>query len=317
MRKITTSIYVQPQATSHILMVRPARFSGNTETMHSNEFQQPDKDLSTTGLHSKVLEEFDHFSARLNLKKLDLIIADDTPEPVKPDALFPNNWVSFHQSGKVVLYPMMAENRRIERRIDIIDRLRKEYQVEEIVDLSYFEKEGKFLEGTGSMVLDRRFKIAYACLSPRTHPEVLQAFSDAMGYEVVSFRAEGTSGKPIYHTNVMMSVGDIFAVVCLEAIPDLDERHLLRSVLEETSKFIIEISFEQMNKFAGNILMVRDKDGFRQIVMSSQAYYSLNDSQRECLEEYGEIIHTDLSLIEQYGGGSARCMLAEIHLPRR
>lgn len=317
MRKITTSVYLQPQSTSQILMVRPLHFSGNPETMNSNEFQQPDADLNSAVLQKKVLDEFDHFSAQLNLKQLDLVIAEDTPDPVKPDALFPNNWVSFHQSGKVVLYPMMAPNRRSERRRDIIEKLNEEFQVEEIIDLSHFEEEGKFLEGTGSMVLDRRYKIAYACLSPRTHPEVLKAFADVMGYEVVSFYAEGSSGKPIYHTNVMMSVGDIFAVVCLEAIPDLDERHLLRSVLEETSKFVIEITLEQMNKFAGNILMLRTREGHRQIVMSSQAYYSLTAYQRESLEEYGEIIHADLSIIEQYGGGSARCMLAEIHLPRR
>lgn len=317
MRKITTSIHVQPQGTSQILMVRPAGFTGNLETMESNEFQQPTDEVIQHLLQEKVLEEFDQFSTHLRLKQLDIVIAEDTPQPQKPDALFPNNWVSFHQSGKVVLYPMMASNRRLERRKEIIDLLNKEYKVEEIIDLSYFEEQGKFLEGTGSMVFDRRYKIAYACLSPRTHPDVLQAFSDAMGYEIISFNAVGSSGQPIYHTNVMMCVGDTFAVVCLEAIPDLDERHRLRSILEETSKFIVEITIDQMNSFAGNMLMVRSKDDYRQLIMSSQAYYSLTLSQRASLEEYGEIIHADLSLIEKYGGGSARCMLAEIHLPRR
>lgn len=317
MRKINTSIHVQPQATSQLLMVRPARFSGNPETQDSNEFQQHKDGVVQHLLQEKVLEEFDQFVARLHLKELNIVVVEDTAEPEKPDALFPNNWVSFHQSGKVVLYPMMAHNRRAERRRDIIDMLNKSYQVEEIIDLSYFEEQGKYLEGTGSMVLDRRYKIAYACLSPRTHPEVLQAFSEAMDYEVISFHATGRSGMPIYHTNVMMCVGDTFAIVCLEAVNDPDEKYLLRSVLEETSKFIIEISLEQMDSFAGNVLMVRSKDDRRQIVMSSRAYYALTPAQMASLEEYGEIIHVDLSLIEQYGGGSARCMLTEIHLPAR
>lgn len=318
MRVITSSAQIQPQSTNRIMMIRPVRFGFNEETAASNEFQQESFAEKTRDTAQQVArQEFDLMIDQLRKAGLELHIFDDTDDVERPDAVFSNNWVSFHQSGKVVLYPMMAENRRLERRADIIDKLRSNFKVEEIIDLTGFEAEGKFLEGTGSMVFDRRYKIAYACLSPRTHPEVLNAFADALGYEVISFSAFDEHDKPIYHTNVLMCIGDIFAVVCLEAIKDPDERFMVRSVLEETNKYIIEISLEQVRHFAGNMLMVRNNKSDKFLIMSTQAYDSLTAKQREMLSDYARLLHTDLSVIEGNGGGSARCMMTEIHLPVR
>ena len=299
-------------------MIRPLQFGFNKETAESNEFQQADFARNTAhDVQEKAIEEFDMLISQMKKAGIDVHVFEDNDEQVRPDAVFSNNWVSFHQSGKVVLYPMMAENRRVERRIDIIERLEKDFKVEEIIDLTYFEKQGKFLEGTGSMVLDRRYKIAYACLSPRTHPEVLNAFAEALNYETVVFSASDENDKPIYHTNVLMCVGDIFAVVCLEAIKDPDERQLVRSTLEDSNKYIVEISLAQMRHFAGNMLMVRNSRQNKFLIMSTQAYESLSKKQREILNDYASIFHSDLSVIEGNGGGSARCMMTEIHLPLR
>jgi hypothetical protein len=316
MRPITTSIHTQPQSTARIMMIRPAGFGFNSETAASNEFQQK-ASADANATQEKAREEFDLMISQLSLTGLDLHIFEDSDEVYRPDAVFSNNWVSFHQSGKVVLYPMMAENRRAERRLDIIESLNKDFLVEEIIDLTHFEKEGKYLEGTGSMVLDRRYKIAYACLSPRTHPEVLDAFAEALGYEVVTFSASDENDKAIYHTNVLMCVGDIFAVVCLEAIKNPDERQKVRTMLEETSKYIVEISLDQVRHFAGNMLMVRNLKGNKFLMMSTQAYEALTDKQHKILSDYARIIHSDLAVIERNGGGSARCMMTEIHLPLR
>lgn len=318
MRTITSTAQIQPQSTAQIMMIRPAQFGFNAETAASNEFQ--DASLQGTDEHEVqklAQEEFDLMVSQMEKTGVNVHIFEDNEDLHRPDAVFSNNWVSFHQSGKVVLYPMMAENRRNERRRDIIEELKKNYKVEEIIDLTFFEKEGKFLEGTGSMVLDRRYKIAYACLSPRTHPDVLNAFADALGYELVMFSASDENDKAIYHTNVIMCVGDIFAIVCLEAIKDPDERFLVRSTLEETNKYVVEISLEQVHHFAGNMLMIRNRDQDKFLVMSTQAYESLTKTQREILNDYARIIHSDLSVIEHHGGGSARCMMTEIHLPKK
>jgi hypothetical protein len=318
MRVITSSAQIQPQSTCRIMMIRPVRFGFNEETAGSNEFQQESFAQQTRDIAQETArEEFDLMIDQLNKAGMELHVFDDTDEVDRPDAIFSNNWVSFHQSGKVVLYPMMAENRRLERRRDIIESLAGDFKVEEIIDLTYFEEQGKFLEGTGSMVFDRRYKIAYACLSPRTHREVLDAFADALGYEIITFSASDEHDKPIYHTNVLMCIGDIFAVVCLEAIKDPDERLMIRSVLEETHKDIIEISLEQMRHFAGNMLMVRNSKADKFLVMSTQAYDSLTNLQKNRLSDYARVLHTDLAVIEGNGGGSARCMMTEIHLPVR
>lgn len=318
MRVITSSAQIQPQSTSRIMMIRPIRFGFNEETAASNDFQRESFAEQTKGTAQQTArEEFELMIDQLQKAGVELHIFDDTGEVDRPDAVFSNNWVSFHQSGKVVLYPMMAENRRLERRIDIIDALAGNFNVEEVIDLTHFEAQGKFLEGTGSMVFDRRYKIAYACLSPRTHREVLDAFAQALGYEIIAFSASDENDKPIYHTNVLMCIGDIFAVVCLEAIKDPDERQMVRSVLEETHKDVIEISLEQMRHFAGNMLMVRNRKGDKFLVMSTQAYESLTPRQKDLLDDYARLLHTDLSVIEGNGGGSARCMMTEIHLPVR
>lgn len=314
MRKIRTSTTVQPQSTARQFMIRPAGFSFNRETRPTNAFQH------SAGLPADLSgvarDEFDRMADHLVSAGVEVTVFEDINGLETPDAVFPNNWISLHQSGKVVLYPMMAPNRRKERRPDIIDSLREKFHVEDIIDLTHFENEGKYLEGTGSMVLDRRYKIAYAAISPRTHPEPLQAFSEALGYEIVQFHASDKNNVPIYHTNVMMCVGDSFAVVCLEALKNEDERHNLRSVLEETEKFVIEISLDQVAAFAGNMLLVRNNAGQKMMVMSTSAFESLTAQQKMMLEEFtSRLVYVDIPAIEATGGGSARCMLAEIHLP--
>jgi hypothetical protein len=312
------SYKTQPQATSHILMVRPANFGFNPQTADSNAFQDVKLAAQTKDIAQEdARKEFDNMASQLQAAGIDITVVEDTLLPYTPDAIFPNNWVSFHQSGKVVLYPMQAENRRLERRMDIIDDLRTKYHVEEIIDLTSFENEGKFLEGTGSMVLDRRYKIAYACRSPRTNPDVLVAFSKRMGYEIVAFEATDSFGKAVYHTNVVMCVGDNFATVCLAAIKDPDQRLAVRTRLIETGKQIIEISLDQMGHFAGNMLLVNNKRGEKILVMSTRAFESLTTQQRNALDDYAQLMHFDLSMIEGNGGGSARCMMAEIHLPQK
>ncbi len=314
MRTIRPSLQQHPQSTHHILMVRPGSFAFNDQTAPSNTFQSAGTG-SAADIHRRALTEFDNMTEILRAAGVDVLVFEDTPDPPKPDAVFPNNWISFHHDGKVVLYPMMAENRRAERRRDVIGKLSESFHVEEIIDLSAYEKEGKFLEGTGSMVLDRMQRIAYACLSPRTHPEVLKVFGDRLGYEMVSFRAADSRGVPLYHTNVVMCIGDGFAVVCLDAVADADERQELRLSLENTGKYIVEISADQLNSFAGNMLLAENRQGQKLLVMSSGAYESLSLSQRDALDDFARLLPVELDTIESNGGGSARCMMAEIHLP--
>lgn len=309
---------MRSQTTSNLLMIRPVNFGFNQETAESNAFQnakfgEQNKDKS----QQIALKEFDEMVNHLRKVGVNIIVIDDTSEPYTPDSIFPNNWVSFHGNGSVITYPMQAENRRLERREDIIEKISESFYINRRIDLSGFESENKFLEGTGSMVLDRKYKIAYACLSPRTQAEVLKEFSIQMNYEIIAFNAVDSAGKQIYHTNVLMCIGDMFAVICLEAIPDLDERLLVRNALEQSGKRIIDISLEQMNQFAGNMLEVKSQKGEKILVMSSSAYYSLEPKQLEILNEYSSIYHFDLSMIEGNGGGSARCMIAEIHLPMK
>lgn len=310
---------MQSQTTNNILMIRPVNFRYNLETAESNKFQSEEAiRLNELETQKAAEAEFDAMVDQLQLAGVNVLVYDDIAEPFTPDSVFPNNWVSFHFSGKVVLYPMMAPNRRAERRMDIIEDLQKKYHVDVILDFSHFEKQGKYLEGTGSLVLDRMNRIAYACISQRTNEEVLKAWEKQMnGYQIVKFKADDENGNPIYHTNVMMCIGHTFAVVCLDAITDLDERLMVRETLEKTNKYIIEISFEQMNNFAGNMLLVKKHNGLLLLVMSSAAYRSLSKKQVQLLNEFAEIMHIDLGMIEQCGGGSARCMMAEIHLPEK
>lgn len=310
---------MQAQTTSNILMIRPVNFAFNLQTAESNAFQDTDSQaLDVTITQENALREFDVMVSQLRAIGVNVLVYDDTPKPYTPDSIFPNNWVSFHHSGKVCLYPMQAENRRLERRTDIIEELSANYHVEKVIDLTSFEQEGKFLEGTGSLVLDRMHRIAYACISPRTNEEVLSAWEEQMnGYKIVKFRAVDANNKEIYHTNVMMCIGDNFAVVCLQSIADLDERLMVKESLVSTGKNVIEITLEQMNEFAGNMLLITNQKEHRILVMSTRAYDSLATDQKKLLEEYADIAHFDLNIIETCGGGSARCMMAEIHLPEK
>ncbi len=300
------------QTTNHILMIRPVDFKFNTQTAGNNKFQEA---TLQDNVQQQALAEFDGFVAMLRSNGVDVTVIDDTLQPETPDSIFPNNWVSFHEDGSVYLYPMFSENRRLERRKDIIDRIGEKFQLNHVSDLSFFEQQVLFLEGTGSMVLDRQNKIAYACLSVRTDEEVLNNFCMLTGYTPVAFQAVDESRFPIYHTNVMMCIGDQFAVVCFDSIPNLAEKEMVKQSLLATSKELVDITFDQMNHFAGNMLQVKGKDGQSLLVMSEQAYLSLNPEQLATLTQYAKIVHAPLYTIEKNGGGSARCMLAEVHLP--
>ncbi|WP_259069704.1 citrulline utilization hydrolase CtlX [Mucilaginibacter sp. X4EP1] len=301
------------QSTSHILMIRPVSFGFNEETAGSNAFQN--RDAVKNDANERAQLEFDGMVNILRENGVEVTVIDDTPEPHTPDSIFPNNWVSFHDDGNIFLYPMQAENRRLERREDIISQLEDEFAAKQIIDLSRFENEGKFLEGTGSMVLDRENKIAYACISPRTDREVLNLFCEQAGYKAVSFDAVDEHGKAIYHTNVLMCLGSKFAVICMDSIPNPHEKIMVKDSLLSTHKEIIEISFKQMNQFAGNMLEVKNKAGQSLVVMSQNAYNALTDAQKAVLGKFGKLVYADISTIESIGGGSARCMMAEVHLP--
>jgi len=248
---------------------------------------------------------------------VDVIVVDDTREPHTPDSIFPNNWVSFHRDGTLLLYPMYAENRRAERKPHVLEKISSQFRIERKIDLSNYEKEGLFLEGTGSMVLDRDNRIAYACLSPRTNVQVLNDFCRQMNYRPVLFDAVDETGKPIYHTNVMMCVADQYVVICLDSIRKKEQRAATEKAILGAGKKLIPISYSQMNHFAGNMLQVENNEGEKLLIMSSQAFDSLTSHQVQLLTGYNRIIYSGLTTIETNGGGSARCMMAEVHLPEK
>ena len=299
------------QTTSHILMIRPVNFTFNAETAVNNAFQ---KDAGDTGAQRLALDEFNRFVTLLRDHGVDVTVIDDTPDPYTPDSIFPNNWISFHEQGLVCLYPMFAVNRRLERKPAILQQLGQTFRIGQTLDFSSYEQEGLFLEGTGSMVLDRDNKIAYACLSPRTDKGVLLDFCEKTGYTPEVFAAVDSSQRPIYHTNVMMCVADRYIVVCLDSLPAVAERQHLSDTIRSSGKDLIPISLQQMDHFAGNMLQVHNRQGERLLVMSSQAYHSLSPQQIGLLSSYNQILHSPLTTIETNGGGSARCMMAEIHL---
>jgi hypothetical protein len=307
----------ESQLASSVLMIRPKRFQSNPQTAESNAFQT-EPDASPAEQQQAALAEFEGLASTLRDAGIDVLVFDDTAEPHTPDSVFPNNWVSFHADGTVVLYPMEAENRRGERRLDIIERLDAElgFQVREVVDLSPHEADGQFLEGTGSMVLDRVNRIAYACLSSRTHLDVLGDFAQRMDYEVVAFDAVDRDGVPIYHTNVLMNVGEQLAVVCAEAISRDEQRAAVLERLGSTGHEVLLIDFDQLEAFAGNMLELRGADGARLVAMSKRAWDSLDAEQKASFEANGRIAVAGIDDIEDSAGGSVRCMLAEIHLPR-
>ena len=306
------------QTASTVLMVEPIAFGYNAQTAENNYFQVEQKDAD---IQTKALEEFNNFADKLKSKGINVISVKDTLEPHSPDSIFPNNWVSFHNDGKVVLYPMFAPNRRVERRADILEILKDNgFEITEIEDLSHFENQQKFLEGTGSMIFDHDHNIAYGSVSLRLDEELFRQFCQKFGFRPVVFHSYQNAGDqrlPIYHTNVMMCVADKFVVICLDCIDDELEREKVQEVIKSTQKEIIEISEDQMQQFAGNMLQVQNEAGEKFLVMSESAYRSLTAQQISAIEKYCEIIYSDLNTIETNGGGSARCMLAEVFLPKK
>ncbi|MGI9234621.1 MAG: citrulline utilization hydrolase CtlX [Woeseiaceae bacterium] len=307
----------ESQLAERVLMIRPVCFRSNPLTAQSNRFQGK-SGLTAQAQQVAALREFDDLANMLRQAGIDVIVVEDTPSPETPDSIFPNNWISLHGDGRIVLYPMEAENRRTERRMDIVDYLSNEQGlfVTEIVDLSQHEEAGHYLEGTGSMVLDRSNRIAYACLSSRTHLDPLGDFAQRMNYSVVAFDAVDREGVPIYHTNVLMNVGEKIAVICDEAIQNAEQRSAVLRQLHDTDHDVISLNFAQLEAFAGNMLELRNSGGERVVAMSNRAFDALDGQQREKLEANGGVVHACIDEIENSAGGSVRCMLAEVHLPK-
>ena len=303
------------QSTDSMLMIRPGRFYPNPETAADNAFQR-DANCDLGGLTLVARKEFDAAVQTLRAAGVNVHVFEDTAEPEKPDAVFPNNWMSTHHDGRIALFPMYSNLRRRERRKDIVEELRKHYRVTDVIDYSAFEDEGCYLEGTGSLVLDHVNKIAYVSLSNRSNPKVIQRFADDFGHEPVTFTSIGSDGQPIYHTNVMMCIGTDFAMVGLDMIPNKAERQEVRARLEKTGKEIVELSADQIANFAGNAIELQNRRGEKLLVLSSRAAEALTGEQRERLIRYARLVPFELPTIE-LGGGSARCMIATIRLPPR
>ena len=308
------------QTTNSILMIRPVAFRMNEQTAVNNYYQKVLEGLLPATVNAKAQQEFDTFVEKLRAVGVDVTVVDDTLNPDTPDSIFPNNWISFHENGDVALYPMFAENRREERREEILDTLEeKGFVIDNIVDYTSAEEDGFFLEGTGSLLLDRVNSKAYCALSPRADEELFIEFCEDFDYAPVIFEAFQTvdgERKLIYHTNVMMCLGETFAVICSDCIDDKKERKMVLDNLKENNKEVILITEEQVNNFAGNMLEVRGANDKRYLVMSAAAHQSLTSKQIEQLEKHAEILSSSLDTIEACGGGSARCMMAEIFLPR-
>lgn len=302
------------QITDTILMIKPASFGFNEETAGNNHFQNASGKENYQEIQKEALVEFESMVGILEANGIRVVVIEDTLSPKKPDAIFPNNWFSTHQNGTIIQYPMFAENRRKERREDILKGLETEFGFKKTYDFNYYEDDGQFLEGTGSMILDRVNRISYACLSLRTSVQILSKFAILMGYQAVHFAAKDQDGNDIYHTNVMMSVGQDIAIVCSDAIVEEDRQRVLAS-LTKTGKTIIKISFDQMNKFAGNMLEAKNSLGQRFMVMSQTAHDSLKKDQIETISKFNQILSIPIGTIEKYGGGSVRCMMAEVFPP--
>ncbi|MFI5193973.1 MAG: citrulline utilization hydrolase CtlX [Chitinophagales bacterium] len=298
------------QTTSHLLMIRPVHFGYNAQTAVNNTFQTREKQ---GGVQERALREFDTLVVQLRTRGIDVTVIEDSPLPHTPDAIFPNNWISFHDQQTLCLYPMFAPNRRQERKSSVLEILSQKFSFKHCIDLTHYETSGQFLEGTGSMVLDRDFGIAYAGISPRTDPQVLADFCRQTGYRSSVFHAADKQARLIYHTNVMMCVADRFVVICLESIRDPEEKKSVKETIGSTAKEIIPISLDQMNHFAGNMLQVENAAHEKFLVMSTAAYQSLSREQLDKLSSFNQFLHSPLNSIETNGGGSARCMIAEIH----
>lgn len=302
------------QSTNSILLVRPSNFIFNIETAANNAFQNNIKE-NNESITEKVLYEFENFRESLSAKGIDVTTINDTENPIKPDSIFPNNWISFHADGTIILYPMFAENRRTERRLDIVETIKEKFIVKNIIDFSIYENENKFLEGTGSIVFDHLHKIAYACLSPRTNKEIFIKLCKVIDYKPIYFTACDEAGQEIYHTNVMMCIAEKIVVICTESIIDENEKSKVVQSFENTEHEIIDISFAQMNCFLGNMLALKTNSEKKILVMSQSAYTCLSVNQKSIIEKYYELFPLAIPTIETIGGGSVRCMIAEIFLP--
>jgi len=305
------------QTTSHLMMVRPANFGFNPQTAESNAFQTNDTSLSQQEISKKAVEEFDGMVATLRGVGINVMVVEDTETPVKPDAIFPNNWVSFHDNGTVITYPMYTPNRQAEIREDVLTSIKDNFTASKRIRFERFSKKELFLEGTGSMILDRENRLVYACVSARTEANLLHNFAEWADYEPVLFLAIDRENLEIYHTNVMMSVAETFVVICLDSVKEEADRKELQAKFAATNKEIVDISYDQMLSFAGNMLQVRNEVGETYMVMSQQAYDSLNQRQIDAIERHTNILACQIDTIENYGGGSARCMMAEIFLQEK
>ncbi len=310
------------QLTDTILMIRPVRFGYNAETAVNNHYQQFLIGLTPEEIQQRAQQEFDAFVKLLRAHEVNVITVEDTPEKDTPDSIFPNNWISFHDDGTVVTYPMWAPNRRLERREDIIGILQREHRfsITRKIDYSHFENEEQYLEGTGSVVLDRQNRIAYAGVSPRTHLSLLEEFCAEFGFRPVAFYASQMTERgfaDIYHTNVMMSIGENLAIFCDDAVRNKWDRAQVLDVIRQSGKEVVSITEDQCNHFAGNMLQVKSRSGDKFLVMSEQAYRSLTAEQVRRIEQHTAILYSSLATIEFCGGGSARCMMAEVFLPKK
>lgn len=310
---MTTLFLQQPHS---LLLVRPACFGFNTQTSSSNAFQFQGE-ASRSLIQKMALAEFDQLIDDFNSKGILNLIVEDTPVPEKPDAIFPNNWFTTHEDGKLILYPMLADNRRLERRSDIIDLLKDKFTVNQVIDLSPEESNGRILEGTGSIIFDHANRIAYACRSSRTNEPLFTEVCSQLKYEPIVFDAIDENKKPIYHTNVMLWIGEKTVGICLDSIQQEDDQEKILSSFERTHHKVVAISYQQMRSFAGNMLEVKDKRGDRYLAMSTTALGSLLPGQLNEVSRYAEPLPVSISTIEKYGGGGIRCMLAGIHLPLR
>ena len=297
------------QTAKRILMIRPAKFAYNEQTAENNHFQEK---TEVSNLNEKAIAEFDNFVKVLRDNAIKIIVIQDTEIPHTPDSIFPNNWFSTHPTGEYVLYPMFAENRRAERKQDVLGAIRRHYQASRTIDLTSWENENKFLEGTGSIILDHSNKIAYACRSIRTNESVFFEFCKQMNFEPVLFNSFDENKNPIYHTNVMLSIGEKFAVICAESISDEKERKFVLDSLHQSKKEIIEITMDQMNHFCANVIEVDNMDHESCLIMSESAENAFTADQKNLIKQYSKIISSPLQTIEKAGGGSARCMIAEI-----
>ena len=302
-----------PQTSNSALLVRPASFGFHAEAAESNAFATAADDPE---VGKRVLREFDGVAARLTYAGVEVLVLEDKPKPAKPDAIFPNNWVSFHADGTMVLYPMATRARRLERNVDGLKALLAEsgFEVRQTVDLSFHERHGHYLEGTGSLILDRPERRAFANVSPRTDAHVIADFDDRLDYSTLLFDAHDPSGKPIYHTNVMLSLGTQFAVLCSETVPG-ESRKVLIDEIEASGRTVIEVDYDQLRQFACNLIELRGRDGEPVIALSAAAMDSFRPEQLRQLERFGGLVETPIPTIEAVGGGSVRCMIADIHLP--